>query len=74
MNCTTLRCIKIHNCPPKFRIDNQIFSVSHLPICFLKMLSFSRSTAQTRLQVIWPAIRKKIPRFEMVPNFAMVSN
>ena len=24
--------------------------------------------------LIWPAIRKKIPRFEMVPNFAMVSN
>ena len=23
---------------------------------------------------LWPAIRKKIPSFEMVPNFAMVSN
>ena len=24
--------------------------------------------------IIWPAIRKKIPRFKMVPNFEMVSN
>ena len=29
---------------------------------------------QKRRVLVWPAMRKKIPRFEMVPNFAMVSN